>query len=140
MGNQVESTPNTSLRLCVLEEPLAVCRLEARAEIPPWATGARATGAQFFCVTRTPEELSIVCAEERVPAGITCEPGWRAFKLEGPFDFGLVGVLASVAAPLARYEVGILAIATYDTDYVLVQGSQLDLAVAALRESGHEVR
>ena len=135
MGNQVESTPNTSLRLSVLEERLAVCRLEARAEIPQWATGA-----QFFCATRTPEELSIVCAEERVPAGITCEPGWRAFKLEGPFDFGLVGVLASVAAPLARYEVGILAIATYDTDYVLVQGSQLDLAVAALRESGHEVR
>ena len=135
MGNQVESTPNTTLRLSVLEERLAVCRLEARAEIPPWATGA-----PFFCLTRTPEELSIVCAEERVPAGITCEPGWRAFKLEGAFDFGLVGVLASVAAPLARCEVGILAIATYDADYVLVQGSQLDLAMAALRESGHEVR
>jgi hypothetical protein len=135
VGNQVESTPNTSLRLCVLEDLLAVCRLGARAEIPPWATEA-----PFFCVTRTPDELSVVCPEECVPAGITCEPGWRAFKLEGPLDFGLVGVLSSVAAPLAESGVGILAIATYDTDYVLVRGSQLDLATAALRERGHEVR
>ena len=135
MGRITDSAPNATLRLSMLDERLAVCRLEARAEIPPWATGA-----PFFCVTRTPDELSIICPEERVPAGITCEPGWRAFKLEGAFDFGLVGVLSSVAAPLAESEVGILAIATYDTDYVLVQGSQLDLAVAALRGRGHEVR
>ena len=75
-----------------------------------------------------------------LPAGITCEDGWRAIKLEGPFGFELTGVLASVAAPLARCEVGILAIATYDTDYVLVKEEQLDPAIAALRERGHEVR
>ncbi len=135
MGRITDSARNASLRLSVLDERLAVCRLEARAEIPRWATGA-----PFFCVTRTSDELSVVCPEERVPAGITCEPGWRAFRLEGAFDFGLVGVLASVATPLAESEVGILAIATYDTDYVLVQGSQLDLAIATLRERGHEVR
>jgi hypothetical protein len=135
VGRTSESAPNAALRLSVLDERLAVCWLEARAEIPPWATGS-----PFFCIARTPDELSVICPEEYVPAGITCEPGWRAFKLEGAFDFGLVGVLASVAAPLAESEVGILAMATYDTDYVLVQGSQLDLAVAALRERGHEVR
>ena len=135
MGKPVESAPSTSLRLSVLEERLAICRLEARAGIPPWAAGA-----PFFCIARTPDELSVVCPEECLPAGITCEPGWRAFRVDGPLDFGLVGVLASVAAPLAESEVGILAIATYDTDYVLVQASQLDIAVAALRERGHEVR
>jgi hypothetical protein len=135
VGRTTGRAPNAALRLSVLDERLAVCRLEARAEIPPWATGA-----PFFCVTRTPDELSVVCPEECIPAGITCEPGWRALRLEGAFDFGLVGVLYSVAAPLAESEVGILALATYDTDYVLVQGSQLDLAVAALRERGHEVR
>ncbi len=103
--------------------------------MPPWATDA-----PFFCVTRTPEELSIVCPEERVPVGIACERGWRAFKLEGPFDFGLVGILAAVAAPLAESNVGIFAIATHDTDYVLVKEEQLDLATSALRERGHEVR
>ena len=135
MGRTAQTAPYATLRLSVLHDRLAVCRLEPSAEIPPWATGAT-----FFCVTRTPEELSVVCPEERVPAGITCESGWRALKLEGPFGFGLTGVLASVAAPLARCEVGILAIATYDTDYVLVKEEQLGLAIAALRESGHEVR
>jgi hypothetical protein len=135
MGKPVESASSTSLRLSVLQERLAVCRLEPRAEIPPWAMSA-----PFFCVARTPDELSVVCPEEHVPAGITCEHGWRAIKLEGPFGFELTGVLASVAAPLARCEVGILAIATYNTDYVLVKEEQLDPAIAALRERGHEVR
>lgn len=123
------------MSLSVLEERLAVSRLEPRAEIPPWATSA-----PFFCLARTPDELSVVCPEEHVPPGITCERGWRALKLLGPFDFALTGVLASVAAPLADSEVGILAIATYDTDYVLVKAEQLVPAIAALRESGHEVR
>ncbi len=135
MGKPVESAPSTSLRLSVLQERLAVCWLEPRAEIPPWATSA-----PFFCVARTPDELSVVCPEEHVPVGITCERGWRALKLRGPFGFELTGVLASVAAPLARCEIGILAIATYDTDYVLVKEDQLDAAIAALRERGHEVR
>ena len=135
MGYSVESAPNASLHLSVLEGRLAVCRLDPSAEMPAWATGA-----PFFSVTRTPDELSIVCPEERVPAGVTCERGWRAFKFEGPFEFGMMGVLASVAAPLAQSEVSILAIATYDTDYVLVEESQLVLAMQALRERGHEVR
>ena len=136
MGNPVESMPNASLRLSVLEKRLAVCRLDSPAqEIPAWATGA-----PFFSVTRTSDELSIVCPEECVPTGVTCERGWRALRFDGPFEFGLVGVLASVAVPLAQSEVSILAIATYDTDYVLVEGSQLDLATQVLRGRGHEVR
>ncbi|MDQ5828834.1 MAG: ACT domain-containing protein [Actinomycetota bacterium] len=135
MGNPVESPPNASLRLSVLEERLAVCRLDPPAEIPAWATGA-----PFFSVTRTSDELLIVCPEEHVPPGITCERGWRALRFDGPFEFGLVGVLASVAVPLAQSEVSILAVATYDTDYVLVEESQLPVATWALREWGHEVR
>ena len=135
MGNPVESTPNASVRLSVLGERLAVCRLDPPAEIPAWATGA-----PFFSVTRTSDELSIVCPEEHVPPGITCERGWRALRFDGPFEFGLVGVLASVAVPLAQSEVSILAIATYDTDYVLVEEPQLPLATQVLCERGHEVR
>jgi hypothetical protein len=123
------------LRLSVLEERLAVFRLEPRTEMPAWATGA-----PFFSVTRTSDELSVVCPEEHIPAGIACERGWRAFKLEGPFELGLVGVLASVAVPLAESEISIHAIATYDTDYALVEESQLDLATSALRKRRHEIR
>jgi uncharacterized protein len=128
------NAPRVSLRLSVLDDRLAVCRLNAGAEIPAWATVT-----PFFSVTRTADELSVVCPEAHVPAESTCERGWRALRFEGPFEFGLVGVLSSVAAPLAQSEVSILAIATYDTDYVLVQESQLDVAARALRERGHEV-
>jgi hypothetical protein len=135
VASTVRGGPDASLRLSVLGERLAVCSLDPRTQIPAWAAST-----PFFSVTRTFDELSVVCPEEHVPAGITCKRGWRALKLEGPLDFGLVGVLASVAAPLAESGVGVLAIAAYDTDYVLVKEEQLDLATAALRERGHEVR
>jgi uncharacterized protein len=134
LGDPGERSPDASLRLSVLAGRLAVCRLDAGSRVPAWATAA-----PFFCVAGTAEELSVVCAEERVPAGTVCERGWRAMKVEGPLDFGLTGVLSSVAVPLAESEVGILAIATYDTDYVLLQESQLDIAARALRERGHEI-
>jgi len=135
VGETSANAPISSLHLSVLGERLAVCRLDAGSAVPDWATAA-----PFSSITRTVGELSVVCPEERVPAGITCERGWRALKLEGPFEFGMIGLLSSVAVPLAESEVSVLAIATYETDYVLVQGSQLDLAKEALRKRGHEIR
>jgi uncharacterized protein len=122
------------LTLTVLEGRLAVCRLDAGAEIPAWATGA-----SFFSVTRTEDELSVVCPEEEVPEGMMHEEGWRGLKLEGPFELSMVGILTSVAAPLAGAGVSIFAVSTFDTDYVFVREGQLDLAVEALCEHGHEV-
>ncbi len=135
MDETSAKAPAASLRLSVPEHRLAVCRLDAGSAVPNWATAA-----PFSSVTRTTEELSVVCPEERVPAGAICERGWRVLKLEGPFELGMIGVLASLATPLAESEVSVLAIATYDTDYVLVRESQLDLATEALRERGHEIR
>jgi uncharacterized protein len=119
----------------VLERRLAVCRLDARTGIPAWATRA-----SFYSVTRTEEELSVVCQEEDVPEGVALDRGWRALKLEGPFELSMVGVLSSVVAPLAGEGVSVFAISTFDTDYVLVREGQLDLAVGAIREYGHRVR
>jgi len=93
----------------------------------------------LFSVTRTAEELSVVCPESAVSEDIRCEKGWRVLKLEGPFEFSEVGVLASLTAPLAEAGIAIFAISTFDTDYVLVKKERLDLAVAALRERSHEV-
>jgi uncharacterized protein len=84
------------LTLTVLEGRLAVCRLDAGTELPAWATGA-----SFLSVTRTEDELSVVCPEEEVPEGMMDEEGWRGLKLEGPFELSMVGILTSVAAPLA---------------------------------------
>ncbi len=120
--------------LTVLGERLSICRLDAGEEVPEWATGA-----SFFSVTRTRDELSVVCPEDVVPEGISRERDWRALKLKGPFDLSMVGILASLASPLAEAGASIFAVSTFDTDYVLVREEQLDLAVDTLRASGHRV-
>jgi hypothetical protein len=120
--------------LTVLGERLSICRLDASEEVPVWATGS-----SFFSVTRTRDELSVVCPEDVVPEGISRERGWRAFRLEGTFDLSMVGVLASVASPLAKAGASIFVVSTFDTDYVLLREEQLDLAVDTLRASGHRV-
>ena len=120
--------------LTVLGERLSTCRLNVGEKVPAWATGA-----SFFSVTRTRDELSVVCPEEVVPEGISREWGWRALKLEGPFDLSMVGILASVASPLAEAGASIFSVSTFDTDYVLVREEQLELAIDTLRASGHRV-
>jgi len=119
-----------------LPERLAVCRILAGAEVPVWA----ASGA-FSCVVRTPDELSVVCAENLVPAdteGVLVEGGWVALRLEGPFPFAMTGVLASFVQPLADASIPIFAISTFETDYVLVKSDNLREALTALAAAGHE--
>ena len=125
---------NIVLTLTVLPEKLAVCRLDAGEEIPAWALKS-----SYSSITRTRDELSIICMEQFVPQEVKCERDWRALRLEGPFDFNLVGILASVLDPLAYAAISILAIGTYDTDYVLVREGHLERAVAVLLTAGHAV-
>ena len=119
-------------RFCVLPGNYAVCRLERESGWPAWARGP------FVSVISTEDETSIVCAADVVPPGVRAERGWRLLKLIGPFPLTAVGVLASVAAPLAQAGISLLAIATHDTDYLLVKAEMLDQAVAALCAAGHE--
>ena len=122
------------LALSVLPGYLAVCRLEKDEVIPAWAAAGT-----FFAITRTAEELSVVCAENQVPAGIRMEGSWRALKVEGPLDFSLTGILAELAVVLARARISLFALSTYDTDYILVRGQDLSQAVAALKAAGHSI-
>jgi hypothetical protein len=118
-----------------LFDKFAVARLAPDAPIPDWATMAA-----IFSITRTADELSIVAPEAAVPGDVRAERGWRALKIAGPIDFALTGVLASVLQPLAEARIGIFAISTFDTDYVLVRAETLTSTIAALRAAGHEVR
>lgn len=122
------------LKLRLLRETFAVCRLSPEAAVPDWA-GA----GSFFSVTRTPDELSIVSPDSHVPKGILAERGWRCIKIQGPLPFSLTGVLASLVAPLAEAKVSVFAFSTYDTDYVLVKEAALDAALSALARSGHSI-
>jgi hypothetical protein len=123
-----------SLKYRVLPTRLAVCRLAADSLVPPWATRG-----EFFSVTRTDEELSIVCAQDVYVehSGAQVERGWLALKLEGPFPLSLTGVLASFVEPLAASRIAVFAIATFDTDYVLIRRESLADAVRALANAGH---
>lgn len=111
----------------------AVCRLPADAPWPAWAAG------DFVSLSRSVEELSVVCPEGAVPEGVAREGSWRCLRVAGTLDFALVGVLASLAKPLAGAGVGIFAVSTFDTDYLLVRQADLGRAGAALTGAGHGI-
>ena len=127
----IQQPPTVDLR--VLESELAVCRLEPGAAVPD------AGSAELWALTRTREETSVVCAVEDAPTNAKVEDGWMAFAVQGPLDFGLTGILAAIAAPLAEAEVPIFAISTYDTDYVLIKRTDEARALDALTSAGHRV-
>ncbi len=118
--------------LQVLPESYAVCRLLPETETA-WVGGA------FSSVTVTPSEVSVVCETRFVPGDVKHEPGWSCLRVQGTFDFDVVGVLAVLAVPLAEARVPILALSTFDTDYLLVKDSRLPDAVTALGNAGHTV-
>jgi hypothetical protein len=121
------------LTLDLLPGRLAVCRLPADAPWPGAPLGS------FVAVTRTASELSVVCEEAAVPEGARAELDWRALRVRGPLAFEVIGVIASLSAPLAAAGVPIFVISTFDTDYVLVQSAHLSHAIDSLRSAGHEV-
>jgi len=124
-----------SLTLTVLPGEYAVAQLSAGSTVPAWAMRG-----DLWCVMNAPDELSVVCPAEGVPDGVRVQRGWQALMLTGPFEFTLTGILASVLNPLRVAGVGIFALSTFNTDYVLVAASDLGLSVAALREVGHTVQ
>ncbi|WP_278401218.1 ACT domain-containing protein [Stutzerimonas kunmingensis] len=119
----------------VLPQSFAVARLEPAAELP----SAVLASPGFVSLTRTEDELSIVCGED-VTAGLPrVDSGWRAIKVQGPFTFVQTGILASFLDPLAAAGIGIFAVSTFDTDYILVKAENLANAVTALKEAGHHL-
>jgi hypothetical protein len=128
------SAAKRSFELSLLPETFAIYRLAPEAVVPEWATQG-----QFFSITRTSEELSVIAETALVPARMRTAVSWRVMKVHGPFDFSEVGVLASLVAPLAAAGVSVFTISTFDTDYLLVQCIQLREAVAGLRNAGHTV-
>ncbi len=124
------------LTLSLLPATFAVCRLSPDARVPPWAEGG-----SFTSITRTAEELSIVCEETCVPRDAApVERGWRCFRLHGPIPFETTGVAAALVRPLAVAGISVFLLATFDTDYVMVKNEKKDETVAAWRASGFEVR
>jgi hypothetical protein len=123
------------MRLRVVPGNFAICRMDATDPVPEWALASH----DFVSITRTSDELSIVCPDAIVPPDIRAEHDWSAVKVQGPLPFSMTGVLNSIASPLAEARISLFAIATFDTDYVLVKSNVLEEALRVLTEAGHEV-
>ena len=114
--------------LSVLPEKLGICHFAKHAPIPDWAEH----NCEFFSLTKTHDELSIVCPQDHIPENVRAEKDWRAFRLEGPLDMYSVGVIAMLSAPLAKAGISIFNISTYKTDYILVEEKNFAKAKKAL--------
>jgi len=127
-------TNQRSFDLSLLPNQYVILKLAADAKIPAWATNG-----EYFSVTRTSEELSIVTAYQKVPTQMNSERKWRALKVHGPFALDEVGVLAALVTPLSEAAISIFVISTFDTDYLLINEQQCDAAISALENEGHRV-
>ena len=117
------------MTLKVLKQQFTVCKVRT---LPP-----ELLDAPFCFVGKTDQELSLVCETSVVPDdALVREDGWRAFRVSGTLDFSLVGILSELSGILAEANVGIFAVSTYDTDYILVKEAQLQLAAEALSARG----
>ena len=124
------------LTLQIMDDCLSICKLDSSAGYLDWAWVCNDSSA-FISVTRTKDELSIVCPERLVPRSVQAEYGWKGLKVKGQLDFSLTGILSSIAKPLADNEISIFAISTYNTDYILIKQEDIKAAVGVLSSDFH---
>lgn len=122
------------ITLLPLSGTYAVARLDPLATIPGWADGPG-----FVSISRTADELSVVCLAGRVPGDVRADRAWSCFKFQGPFAFDETGIAVAVLQPLAADGIGIFLVSTFDTDYLLVQAADRERTIAALRAAGHRI-
>lgn len=127
-------TSKSSLELDVLQNSIALCRPNPTAPAPTWAFRG-----SFYSVSKTAEELSVVCDEALVPADVKAEKNWRCFKVKGPLDFGLRGILASLSHPSVEVGISIFARSKFDTDNLLVKQKDFERSISTLTRSGHTI-
>jgi hypothetical protein len=132
MNPNLSFSSGVTLTLKELAGDYAIARLQNDAAIPDWADGAG-----FVSITRTDDELSIVCLRERVPFGVQLDDGWTAFKFVGPFAFDQTGIVLSVVQPLSTNGIGVFVVSTFDGDHLLLKKGHVDRARVILRHAGH---
>lgn len=121
------------MELKILPYSLTVCKVEKITDID--------TSSEFFFIGKTDEEISLVCRTEDTPSAVSArEDGWKGFRIEGILDFSLIGILSKISAILADNKIGIFAVSTYNTDYILVKEGDLERAAQALSKAGYVVK
>lgn len=120
------------MKIKCLKENFSVCKLKDFSHVN-W-------NARLYFLAKTEEENSLVCVTENVPENTTDrEDGWRGFRIEGVLDFSLVGILSTISSMLAKAQISIFAVSTYDTDYIFVKEEKLAQALGLLRQNGYQI-
>jgi hypothetical protein len=126
---------NHNLQLVVLTDLFAIYRLDKNAPVPE-----SVSSGNFFSITRTSDETSVVCPQNLTPDGVRCERGWRCLRVSGTIDFTTIGVVASLVTPLAEMGISVFVVSTFDTDYMLLKDTDFEKGMAALRVWGHSIQ
>lgn len=120
------------MEIKIIEQEFSVCKVKDFSEVD--------LSAEYCFLSKTDEELSLVCSAKLVPDNIVeCDNDWRAFRIQGILDFSLIGVLSKISTLLAENRIGIFAISTYNTDYILTKEDNFNRAIAILRDNGYEI-
>ena len=115
-----------------IEYKLSVCKVTDISDID--------LTMDFYFIGKTDEEISLVCKTENVPYNtIECDDGWQGFRIQGVLDFSLIGILSKLSGILAEHKIGIFAVSTYNTDYILVKEENFERALEALAAEGYTV-
>ncbi len=122
------------MNLIPLEGLFSICQLDPNSEVPAWAFES-----DFYSITRTPDELSIICNRLNIPKYLKCDSDWRVLKIDGTFPFDEIGILNAITMPLAEANISLLTVSTYDTDFILVKESHFEQAVRFLESAGHSL-
>jgi len=123
-----------SINLKVLPDAYSISRLNGDEKFPSWADGAG-----FVSISRSPEELSIVCLQSRVPEGVKVDRDWRCVQFVGPFAFDETGIILSVIRPLTESSFGVFVVSTFDGDYMLLKETDFEKGLSVLTEAGHKI-
>jgi len=95
---------------------------------------------EFVFLSKTSDEISLVCEAKYTPSNVTeCEPGWKALKVSGILDFGMIGVIAKISNLLAEAEISLFVVSTYNTDYVLLKAENFDSGIQVLKRNGYTI-
>ena len=120
------------MEIKIIEQEFSVCKVKDFSEVD--------LSDEYCFLSKTDEELSLVCSTKSVPDNIVeCDNGWRTFRIQGILDFSLIGILSKISTLLAENRIGIFAISTYNTDYILTKEENFNSAIAILRDNGYEI-
>ncbi|MGI6764081.1 MAG: ACT domain-containing protein [Anaerovoracaceae bacterium] len=121
------------MKLKIIDQDFSICKVADLSQVD--------YSDEFYFIGKTDEELSLVCNTDLVPKNaIECDNGWRAFRIEGVLDFSLVGILSRISTLLAENNIGIFAVSTYNTDYILVKKENFDKAINVLERNGYVIK